>query len=93
MSLELDLLRLVRIVTVILATILTYLAYRAHRQRNSKSLLFLSIGFGIIGIGTAIEGIFFEFLGYGILTVHLTESVIVMLALLFMVYSIYGVRD
>ncbi len=93
MSLELDLLRIVRIVTVILAATLAYLAYRAHHRKKSNSLLFLSIGFAIIGIGTAIEGVLFEFFTYDILTVHLIESLVVVGALLFMVYSIYGARD
>ncbi len=93
MSLELDLLRIVRVAIVILAAILAYLAYRAHHRRNNKGLLFLSIGFAIISVGAAIEGILFEFFTYSILTVHLIESVIVLFALLFMVYSIYGVRD
>ena len=93
MALELDLLRIVRIVTFIVALILTWLAFKGNRKHKNKGLLFFSIGFGIICVDTVVEGILFEFFSYSILTVHLIESTVVAVGLLFLVYAIYGVAD
>jgi len=93
MALELMLLRVVRITTVIMGIMLTWLAYKGHRNKNSRGLLFLSIGFLIITAGTVVEGILFEFLHYDILVVHLVESVIVALGFLSFIYAVYGVPD
>ena len=93
MVLELDLLRIVRIVTVVLALLLSWLAVNGYRKNKGKGLLFISIGFGIVSAGTAAEGILFEFFNYSILTVHLIESTVVALGLLFLVYAIYGAAD
>ena len=93
MALELDLLRIVRIVTVILALLLSWLAIKGYRKNKNKGLPFISIGFGIVGAGTAAEGILFEFFNYSILTVHLVESTVIAVGLLFLVYAIYGVTE
>ena len=93
MAFELDLLRIVRAVVVILALVLSWLAFKGYRKKKDKSLLFISIGFGIIAGGTFVEGVLFEFFSYDLLTASLVESTVVALGLLFLVFAIYGVAE
>jgi hypothetical protein len=90
MGIELDLLRIVRAVIVILALVLTWLAYKGSRKKKSRGLLFMSFGFATIGLSAVLQGVLYEFFGYGIFSVLLLESVVVALGLLLLVYSVYG---
>ena len=53
-------------------------------------MLFLAIGFGLITAGSVAAGVLFEFLGYDIYAVSVTESVVQLLGFGMIIYSIYG---
>ncbi|MBI2184952.1 MAG: hypothetical protein HYU39_08350 [Thaumarchaeota archaeon] len=93
MAYEILFLEITKILTVIMGGILTWLSYKGHKHKNSTGLLFLAIGFATITIGSLVEGVLFEFFHYDILTVHLFESIIVVLGLLSLIYAVYGVAD
>lgn len=86
---ELLILRSLKIGIVVLGSILVYLAITAYRRNGQREFLFLSVGFGLITVGSVSAGILFEFLGFELLTVNIVESIMIILGFLSLVYSIY----
>ncbi len=54
-------------------------------------MLFLSIGFGIITVGSILAGLSFEFLGFTLLQVNIVESLMILVGFIMVMYSIYGI--
>jgi hypothetical protein len=53
----------------------------------------MSVGFAIIVLGSLIEEVSLEVLGYQLVEAHTLENVAVAVGLVVLVYSIYGARD
>jgi hypothetical protein len=70
---------------------LAYLSLKAYRKSESKNMLFLSIGFGIITVGSILAGLSFEFLGFSLLQVNIVESLMILIGFIMIMYSIYGI--
>jgi hypothetical protein len=88
---ELLLLRSLKSLIGILGLLLAYLSLKAYRKSKSNNMLFLSIGFGIITVGSILAGLSFEFLGFSLLQVNIVESFIILIGFIMIMYSIYGI--
>jgi len=88
---ELLLLRALKSLIGILGLLLAYLSLKAYRKSKSKNMLFLSIGFGIITVGSILAGLSFEFLGFTLLQVNIVESLMILVGFIMVMYSIYGI--
>jgi hypothetical protein len=88
---ELLLLRALKSLIGILGLLLAYLSLKAYRKSKSNNMLFLSIGFGIITVGSILAGLSFEFLGFSLLQVNIVESFIILIGFIMIMYSIYGI--
>ena len=86
---EILVLRSLKVIVVILGTILVYLSYKGYARSKEREFLFLAVGFSLITIGSVAAGVLFEFLGFGLLTVNVIESLMVVLGFLSLIYSIY----
>jgi len=75
--------------TLILGGAITYLSYRAYSRTGATSLRFLSIGFGIVTLGTLIAGIIDQFLQLELQIGLLTESVLITAGFAVILYSLY----
>ena len=91
MDFELLLLRALKSLIGILGLLLAYLSLKAYRKSKSNNMLFLSIGFGIITVGSILAGLSFEFLGFSLLQVNIVESLIILIGFIMIMYSIYGI--
>ncbi len=80
-------------IIIILGSLLVYVSARAYRRNKSRSMFAMSLGFAVIVVGSMIEEIFLEVLGYGFLEAHTLENVAVAAGLMILVYSIYGARS
>jgi hypothetical protein len=78
---------------ITLCSVLVYVSMRAYRRNKSKSMLAMSIGFMVILVGSLIEELIVEMLGYQLILAHALENSVVAVGLLILVYSIYGVRE
>ncbi len=78
--------------TLVLGSLITYLAYRAYRRTHSRSLGALSLGFGIVTLGTFLAGVVDQLLDAGFLTSLLIESALIALGFLIIVYSLFTTR-
>jgi len=88
---ELLLLRALKSLIGVLGLLLAYLSIKAYRKSKSKNMLFLSIGFGIITVGSILAGLSFEFLGFSLLQVNIVESLMILVGFIMIMYSIYGI--
>lgn len=91
MDFELLLLRALKTLIGVLGLLLAYLSLKAYRKSKSKNMLFLSIGFGIITVGSILAGLSFEFLGFTLLQVNIVESLMILVGFIMVMYSIYGI--
>ncbi len=90
MMLNIIFLRVVKIVIVVLGTILVYLAAKGYGRTKSKAMVFLSLGFALVTIGSVLAGVLFEFLGFELIDVSIIESIMIILGFGCVIYSIYG---
>ena len=91
MDFELLLLRALKSLIGSLGLLLAYLSLKSYRKSKSKNMLFLSIGFGIITVGSILAGLSFEFLGFTLLQVNIVESLMILVGFIMVMYSIYGI--
>ncbi len=67
-----------KVTVLILGTTIALLSYLAYRRNGGSLMLALSFGFALIAIGTFLEGLLFELLGWNLATVHLVESAFIL---------------
>ncbi|MFC7071813.1 hypothetical protein ACFQJ7_10230 [Halovenus rubra] len=77
---------------LVLGSLITYLAYKAYRRTRSRSLGALSLGFGIITLGTFVAGVIDQVLDAGFRTGLLIENALLAFGFLIIVYSLYTTR-
>lgn len=77
-------------ITLLLGGLITYLSYKAYRRTGSEPLQYLSIGFGIVTLGTFLAGIVDQVLQAGFQLGLLVESAMVALGFAIIVYSLYS---
>lgn len=82
------LLAAIRIVVLFLGLSIAFLSYRAYRRTESKYLGHAAIGFTIVSLGVFVEGVLYEFLDWGIVTVHIVESSLVAIGFAVLLYSL-----
>ena len=86
-----------KLVALILGSFIVYLAYKGYRRNAAKPLLYTSIGFALITLGTIAEGIVYIILGAGdpsyLLPALATGTTITVLGFLVIILSIYSVKS
>ncbi|MFQ5838137.1 MAG: hypothetical protein ACE5HJ_05075 [Thermoplasmata archaeon] len=73
---------------VFLGTVISLFGYVAFRRYGSKLMLYISVGFALITLGTVTEGILFEFVRTPLDVAHFVESSIVLVGLLVLAYHL-----
>jgi hypothetical protein len=76
-------------VTLLLGGLITYLSYKAYRRTGAEPLRALSLGFGVVTLGTLLAGALDEVLGLGFRLGLLVESALVAVGFGIIVYSLY----
>lgn len=71
-----------KVVLLLLGSSIAFVALLAYRRTGARLMGYLSVGFGMIALGSFLEGVLFEFLRWDLLTVHMLESVFVLSGLL-----------
>lgn len=77
-------------VGLVLGAFIVYLAYRGYKRNASRPLLYVSIGFGLITIGTVIEGLLYNLFRYELLVAVGIGTVVTILGFVAIIYSIYS---
>ncbi|WP_396610657.1 hypothetical protein ACH9L7_10475 [Haloferax sp. S1W] len=79
-----------KLVTMGIGLVIAATAYRGYRRTERSSMLYLSVGFTIISIGSVIEGILFDVLHFSIFWAGTVQTSIVAVGMLVILYSLYG---
>lgn len=79
-----------KLFVLLLGLLIATTAYRGYRRHQSTAMLFLAIGFALVSIGTAIEGLLFELLELDIFLASTIQTVIAASGMLVILYSLYG---
>jgi uncharacterized membrane protein YdjX (TVP38/TMEM64 family) len=85
-----------KLIALILGSFIVYLAYKGYRRNAAKPLLYTSIGFALITLGTVVEGIIYVILGAEdpsyLLPALTTGTAITVLGFISIIFSIYSVN-
>jgi len=76
-------------ISLLLGGLITYLAFKAYRRTDSRSLLALTTGFGIVTVGTLLAGVADQVGANGFRLGLLIESSLVAVGFAVIVYSLY----
>ncbi len=79
-----------KLLVLALGLVIATIAYRGYRRHRSTAMLYLGIGFVLISIGTAIEGLLFEVGAVDIFIASAIQTVIAASGMLVILYSLYG---
>lgn len=66
----------------------TYIGLKAFRRSRDGSLIFASVGFSLITVGTVLGGLVYVFLTHNMVEIYLAQSALVALGLFSIIYSI-----
>ena len=81
-----------KLVALILGSFIVYLAYTGYRRNAAKPLLYTSIGFALITLGTFVEGAIYVILGADLMPAIASGTTITVLGFIVIIYSIYAVK-
>jgi len=70
-----------KILVLLLGTMVAGLALFGYRRNRKPIMLGLGVGFALVAVGSFVEGFLFEILEWDLMTVHLLESVFVLVGL------------
>ena len=76
--------------TLVLGGLITYFAFKAYRRTGAPSLRLLTIGFGVVTIGSLLAGVLDQIVQVGFEVGLLVESALVALGFAVIVYSLYA---
>jgi len=79
-----------KLITMGLGFLIAYQAYRGYRVHGATPLKFVSIGFFFISLGSVIEGLLFDVVGWEIYMAGAIQTSIVALGMSVILYSLYG---
>lgn len=79
-----------KVVTMLIGLLIALQAYRGYRRNASRPMLFLAIGFSLISVGFAVQGVLFEFVGFSLAQAGAVQTVIVAVGMGSILYSLYG---
>ncbi len=77
---------------VLLGSLIALLSYAAFRAHGARLMLYISIGFVLVTLGSVVEGILFEVLGAPLDLAHVVESSTILAGLLVLVYHLRPTR-
>lgn len=79
-----------KVIALLLGLLIAGQAYRGYRRHRSWPMLYLAVGFAVISVGTAVEGILYELMGVPIQTASAVQTAFVTLGMLVVLYSLYA---
>jgi hypothetical protein len=82
-----------RLLVLFLGLSIVVLSYVAYTRMKSRMMLFISVGFGLITLGTLVEGLLYELLRYSLEQVHVVELAISLAGLLTLLYALRIMKE
>ena len=82
-----------QVLILIFGGIVIYYASLGYRRSQSKSMLFLAIGFAFVVLGAGLAGILFELMNVALATVESVQAASQAIGFFIVVYSLAGTKD
>lgn len=79
-----------KLVAMSLGFVVAYQAYRGYRRNDSRSMLYVAIGFVFISFGAIVEGILYDVVGLSFHDSGTVATAIVIVGMLTILYALYG---
>lgn len=80
---------LAKLVTMALGLLIAGQAYRGYRRNESRSMLFVAIGFVFISLGALLEGILMDLSGFSLHDAGVVATGLVAVGMLSVLYALY----
>lgn len=71
---------------------IAFTAYRAYRKNKDGAFLIASLGFGLLVLGSIVEGMLFELARYDLIESHMIRSIITAVGFLAILIAIRRIR-
>lgn len=79
-----------KLFTTSLGLLIAYQAYRGYRRNGAPLMLYVALGFGLISLGSLLEGALFELFQLSIFHAGLVASLVAAAGMLSILYALYG---
>lgn len=76
--------------TTALALVIAYQAYRGYRRHGTQLMLYVALGFALIGLGGLLEGALFELLQVTIFQAGLVAALVAAAGMVSILYALYA---
>lgn len=76
-------------ITLVLGGLIAYFSYKAYRRTNARALGLLSLGFGVVTLGSLLAGIADQVLAVGGSASLIIESALTAVGFAIITYSLY----
>lgn len=79
-----------KLLTMVLGLLVAAAAYRGYRRYGTRPLLHVAIGFLLISVGAALEGLLFDFTPLTLYQASLVHTAFMVTGMGAILYSVYG---
>ncbi|MGZ0748361.1 DUF7521 family protein [Haloparvum sp. AD34] len=79
-----------KLFTTALALIISYQAYRGYQRHHTQLLLYVAVGFALVGLGGLLEGVLFEVLQVSIFEAGFVAALVTATGMLSILYALYA---
>ncbi|NHX37746.1 MULTISPECIES: DUF7521 family protein [Halolamina] len=79
-----------KLFTTALALVIASQAYRGYQRHSTQLLLYVAVGFGLVGLGGLLEGVLFEVLQVSIFEAGFIAAVVTAAGMLSILYALYA---
>jgi len=79
-----------KLFTTVLALVIASQAYRGYQRHSARLLLYVAVGFTLVGLGGLLEGALFEVLQVSIFEAGLVAALVTAAGMLSILYALYA---
>lgn len=79
-----------KLFTTALAVVIAYQAYRGYKRHRTPMLLYVAVGFALVGLGGLLEGVLFEVIQVSIFEAGVVAALVTAVGMLSILYALYA---
>jgi hypothetical protein len=79
-----------KLFTTALALVIAYQAYRGYQRNRASLLLYVAVGFALVGLGGLLEGALFEVVGVSIFEAGFVAALVTAAGMISILYALYA---
>jgi len=79
-----------KLFTTALALVIAYQAYRGYQRHPTQLMLYVTLGFALIGLGGLLEGVLYELVHVSIFQAGIVAALVVAAGMISILYALYA---